>query len=559
MSSVARKRSFRALVVTHFLTIINDNLYKFLLVFSLLEGKNLEENARILSLVSFFFALPYILLAPFSGSLADRFQKRNIILLTRVVEIFCAILGVYFFHIHSVMGGYLVLVLMACHSAIFGPAKMGILPEMLPLEELSKANGSMTAATYSGSILGSCLAPLMVDLTKDYVTNSYELSACFCVASSILSLFVALRIRASNVKNKGQKIAYVSFKNLWAVFLETRNIAYLTVSVFLVAFFLFVGAYVQLQIIPFVEFTLGYSKHYGAYLFPIVAVGMGVGSYMAGWISGKDIKLGFSPLAAVGVGLSMMVLCLLSFSITAVLLLLFCLGLFGGIYQVPLHAYIQFVSPEHKRGQVLALNNFLDFSGVLLAAGFVRLLGSGLHLTPDQSFLYMGSLVVCFAALSLWLLKEQVYRLLLTRVLSRQLGQSFSSPKAEDVSCFFVSATSYKEARRILALFPKTIRSRMFILDKKLQPGWTTYLIPHCVTTVFSYGIEGQAFVDWIDLQVREIHELLKKQPSLGVVCLGDQSQSQFFFAQLQASGVSMRNVTLVQDPGPKYSLLLAE
>lgn len=114
----------------------------------------------------------------------------------------------------------------------------------------------------------------------------------------------------------------------------------------------------------------------------------------------------------------------------------FCLGLFGGIYQVPLHAYIQFVSPEHKRGQVLALNNFLDFSGVLLAAGFVRLLGSGLHLTPDQSFLYMGSLVVCFAVLSLWLLKEHVYRLLLTRVLSRQLGQSFTSPKAEEVSCF---------------------------------------------------------------------------------------------------------------------------
>ncbi len=559
MSIVARKRSFQALVVTHFLTIINDNLYKFLLVFSLLEGKTLEENAKILSLVSFFFALPYILLAPFSGSLADRFQKRNIILLTRVAEIFCAILGVYFFHIHSVLGGYLVLVLMACHSAIFGPAKMGILPEMLPIEELSKANGAMTAATYSGSILGSCLAPLMVDLTQDFIANSYELSAWFCVISSILSLFIAFRIRASNVKNKQQKIAYVSFKNLWGVFKETRNIAYLTTSVFLVAFFLFVGAYVQLQIIPFVEFTLGYSKHYGAYLFPIVAGGMGVGSYMAGWVSGKDIKLGFSPLAAVGVGFSMMVLCLLSSSIAAVLILLFCLGLFGGIYQVPLHAYIQFVSPEHKRGQVLALNNFLDFSGVLLAAGFVRLLGSGLRLTPDQSFLYMGSLVMCLAVLSLWLFKEHVYRLLLARVLKRQLGESFASPKADDVRCFFVPATSYRETRRILSLFPKTVRSRVFILDKKLQPGWTTYLIPHCVTTIFSYGVEGTAFTNWIDQQVEEVRQLLKKQPSLGVVCLGDQSQSQFFFAQLRASGLAAQYVTLVRDAGTKYSLHLSE
>ena len=307
------------------------------------------------------------------------------------------------------------------------------------------------------------------------------------------------------------------------------------------------------------EFTLGYSKHYGAYLFPIVAVGMGVGSYMAGWVSGKDIKLGFSPLAAVGVGFSMMVLCLLSSSIAAVLILLFCLGLFGGIYQVPLHAYIQFVSPEHKRGQVLALNNFLDFSGVLLAAGFVRLLGSGLRLTPDQSFLYMGSLVMCLAVLSLWLFKEHVYRLLLARVLKRQLGESFASPKADDVRCFFVPATSYRETRRILSLFPKTVRSRVFILDKKLQPGWTTYLIPHCVTTIFSYGVEGTAFTNWIDQQVEEVRQLLKKQPSLGVVCLGDQSQSQFFFAQLRASGLAAQYVTLVRDAGTKYSLHLSE
>lgn len=83
---------------------------------------------------------------------------------------------------------------------------MGILPEMLPIEELSKANGAMTAATYSGSILGSCLAPLMVDLTKDFVTNSYELSACFCVVSSVLSLFIALGIRASNVKIKDRRL-----------------------------------------------------------------------------------------------------------------------------------------------------------------------------------------------------------------------------------------------------------------------------------------------------------------------------------------------------------------
>ncbi|CRH47802.1 putative membrane efflux protein [Chlamydia trachomatis] len=76
--------------------------------------------------------------------------------------------------------------------------------------------------------------------------------------------------------------------------------------------------------------------------------------------------------------------------------------------------------------------------------------------------------------------------------------------------------------------------------------------------TIFSYGVEGQAFAQWIDRQVVEVKALLKRQPSLGVVCLGNQAQSQFFFSQLQASGLAVQSGTLVQDSELKYSLHLA-
>ncbi|MEF9519550.1 MFS transporter [Chlamydia crocodili] len=543
-----QKKSFRALVITHFLTILNDNLYKFLLVFFLLEGKSLTENAKILSYVSLFFALPFLLLAPLAGSLSDRYQKRNIILATRLVEIVCTSLGLYFFYIQSAVGGYVVLILMASHTAIFGPAKMGILPEMLPLDYLSKANGIMTAVTYTGSILGSCFAPLLVDLTKNLAVNCYVLSTSFCVISSIVSTFVSLRIRPSNIKNRSQKITYVSFKDLWEILKDTRHVHYLTLSIFLVALFLLVGAYTQVEIIPFVEFTLGYPKHYGGYLFPLVALGVGVGSYVTGWLSGKDIKLGYVPIMTLGLGIAFMGLYAVSCSLVGVMFFLLLLGFLGGVYQVPLHAYVQYASPEHKRGQILAGNNFLDFVGVLIAAGIVRILGSGLSLPPETSFLYMGIIIFCIGLWILWIWKELVYRLVLSAVLVRQLGSYLRLPKSIIPVCYMVCTHSYQEVRRVLAMLPKTIRSTVVILDQKLQPGWTTRIISYCVPTVISdlNDTSDHSMKEaWAVLQAKRLQVLLKKQPDLCVICLGKEENIEIFSKVLLEQGINIKNIHL--------------
>ncbi|AGW38443.1 MFS transporter [Chlamydia pecorum] len=550
MNVSIRKKSFRALVITHFLTIINDNLYKFLLVFFLLEGKTLAENAKVLSFVSFFFALPFLLLAPLAGSLADRYQKRNIILVTRVIEIFCTVFGAYFFYVQSVFGGYVVLIFMACHTAIFGPAKMGILPEMLPLDQLSKANGIMTAATYTGSILGSCFAPLLVDFMHHFEVNNYVWPAMLGVISSIISTGIAFRIRSSNIKNRHQKIVCVNFKDLWQILKDTRQVHYLTVSIVLVAFFLLVGAYTQVEIISFVEFTLNYPKHYGGYLFPLVALGVGCGSYITGWISGKDIKLGYTPLAAIGISLVFMGLAVSAVSLVFVMMFLLLLGFLGGIYQVPLHAYVQYASPEHKRGQILAANNFLDFFGVLVAAVIVRVLGCGLRLSPEKSFFFMGWLVLFVGVWTLWIWKEHVYRLLLATVLRKQLGSFLKLPSSLQPECYFTEARSYQEVRRILALFPKTMRCMVFVLDQKLQPGWTTRLISYCVPTAISPTKNSKTSSQkaWEITQAEYIQTALQKLPSLCVICLGSPESSQEFISTLSMQGMELKHIELAQN-----------
>lgn len=539
--NLTTKKSFFALVVTHFFTILNDNLYKFLLVFFLLEGKSLQENAKILSYVSLFFALPFLILAPLAGSLSDRYQKRNIIFATRLAEIFCTLLGLYFFYIQSSVGGYIVLVLMASHTAIFGPAKLGILPEILPLDSLSKANGIMTAATYSGSILGSCLAPILVDVTGRVSINGYVISTFCCLLFSIVSMIISLKITPSNVKNKGQKISYVSFKELWSVLQETRQVRHLMASIFLLAFFLLVGAYIQLEIIPFVEFTLGYPKHYGGFLFPLVALGVGAGSYIAGWFSGKDIKLGFTPLAMIGIGLAFIGLYVFSFSLIALMVCLLLLGFLGGVYQVPLNAYIQYAGPKHKRGQILSINSFLDFVGVLIASLIVRLLGSGLNLSPDFSFFYIGCIVMMLGGWLLWFWRGLVYRLLLNWVLKKQL---IGHLKIEDLSgtTYFCHVQSFREVRRALAMLPKTLQCVVVILNQSQQSIWITRLISYCIPTFVSYALNKNSLSA---RQMQSLKMLIRKQPDLGIVCLGSPSHAAQFAKYLKHQGIHLTHLSL--------------
>lgn len=517
------KKSFRALIITHFFTILNDNLYKFLLVFFLLEGKTLQENAKILSRVSLFFALPFLLLAPLAGSLSDRYQKKNIILATRLIEILCTTLGLYFFYIRSDVGGYIVLIFMACHTAIFGPAKLGILPEILPLDYLSKANGIMTAALYAGSILGSCLAslaPLLPDLTRNPSINGYVFSSFFCVLISVISMFVSLKISASNVKNKGQKISYVSFRELWETLQESRRVRNLIPCIFLLAFFLLVGAYVQVEIIPFVEFTLGYPKHYGVYLFPLVALGVGAGSYIAGGLSGRDIKLGYTPLAMVGIGAAFIGLYVFSFSLVALIVCLLALGFFGGVYQVPLHAYVQYAGPEHKRGQILSINSFLDFVGVLIASMIVGVLGSSLNLSPELSFFYIGCIVIGLGIWCLWFWREPVYRLLLAWLLKKQIIGCLKLEKFTDTT-YFCAAASFREARRVLAMLPKTLQCSIVVMNCSQKNIWKARLIAYCLPTFVSAGKNVLS-----TKQLNVLETLSQRQPDLCIICIGGQEQS---------------------------------
>ena len=160
------------------------------------------------------------------------------------------------------------------------------------------------------------------------------------------------------------------------------------------AFFLFVGAFTQLNIIPFAVQSLNLSDIQGGYLFFLTALGIGTGALIAGKISGRIVELGLVPIGALGISLCAFMLDIFSTHLWIVIPLVTLVGIFGGIYEIPLDSYIQVASPRKSRGQMVAATNFMSFVGVLLASGFIYLNSEVLGLKSDKGFTIIGLLTM---------------------------------------------------------------------------------------------------------------------------------------------------------------------
>jgi acyl-[acyl-carrier-protein]-phospholipid O-acyltransferase/long-chain-fatty-acid--[acyl-carrier-protein] ligase len=122
--ALLRSRRFLPLFVTQFLGALNDNFFKNALVI-LVTYRLAQEaglNGQILvTAAAGLFILPFFLFSATSGLLADKFEKRRLILIVKASEIvFMAIAAAGFYSGHVVLL-MTVLFLMGVHSTFFGP------------------------------------------------------------------------------------------------------------------------------------------------------------------------------------------------------------------------------------------------------------------------------------------------------------------------------------------------------------------------------------------------------------------------------------------------------
>jgi len=409
-SDLLRRRGFASLLIAQALSVFNDNAFKYILSLVVIaRATSAAEQSRLVALASAVFVLPYILFSSYAGQVADRLSKRRAIMILKALEILLMTLGalaIWAGHIPAMLA---VLFLEGTHSAFLAPAKEGILPQMLPDEDLSRANGLLQLTIYTMIVVGPVVAGLARPLFPGRPYQPVALLALVALASYAVSFGIT---RVPPLAPE-ERFRWNVAGQFWRNFSEIRSNRALLLTVLGIAYFWFLGAVYLQNVLIYGRQLLGLGDRELTLLNACVSIGIGLGAFLAGKLSGDQVELGLVPLGSIGLGVFALDLFFAKHSFGHALAGHFLLGACGGLFIVPLEAFLQQRAGEKTKGRVIAASNVLTFAAVFAGSGWLLLLTNVLKLRPDQVLLVMGALSFAATAYILTLLPDFTVRLCL--------------------------------------------------------------------------------------------------------------------------------------------------
>lgn len=457
-------RGFLWLNTAQFFGALNDNIFKLFIIFSLIALRGSEAASEVTATAGAVFVLPFLLFVALAGVLADRISKRTITVAVKVCEVFVMALGTWALSRGSAWMLYGILFLMATQSAFFGPAKYGIVPELAGRARLSRANSYIQAFTYLAIILGTGLAPFLSRVTGE----QYAKAAIYCVGFAFIGWVAALFIPPTPAAGATAKASIFFVRDIWRTLRYVARDGYLMLAVVASAYFLLIGAFMQMNIIPYGMEVLNYSQENSAYLFLFAAFGIGAGSLGAGRLSGRNIEFGLVPVGAFVLTISVVGLAFVAANLTAISLLILFAGIGAGLFIVPLQAFIQFRSPRERLGEILAASSFLSWVGVLVASGLLWLFSEGMRLNARQGFLIIGLLTLGLTVVTLKILPDFLLRFIVvavTRTAYRLRLVGIEHLPVEGPGLIVANHVSWSDALLVLASSQRRVR---FIMAREV-------------------------------------------------------------------------------------------
>jgi acyl-[acyl-carrier-protein]-phospholipid O-acyltransferase/long-chain-fatty-acid--[acyl-carrier-protein] ligase len=456
------ERGFWSLIVTQFQNAFSDNALRNLVIFLIVgAGLPAAERDRMVLIIGTLFSAPFILFSMAGGFLADRFSKRAVTIGTKLSELPLMLLAIAGLALN--LHGFLLLAifLMGVRSALFGPAKYGLLPELLAPKRLSWGNGVLELGTFVAIILGTVAGGWLCETFRGRQIWSGAALLAVAVAGLAASFGIS-RVPAADPAKK----FHANF--LADLFAQVRLISgdrVLWLSVLGNTYFWFLGMLLQLNIVFLGTDVLQITATQISYLMAVLAIGIGVGSFAAGYLSGGKIEYGLIPLGALGLCVFGAALAQPGLTATGVAWELAGFGFFAGFFAVPVNALIQHRPDPARKGGVLAAANLLSFAGIFAASGVYFLMTSVAHLSPRAVFLLSAAATLAGTVYVLVLLPDALLRLLfwmLTRTIYRLRVVGRDNIPERGGALFVCNHLSFVDALLLNAATDRPIRFIMF-------------------------------------------------------------------------------------------------
>ncbi len=447
-----RSRSWIGYLVAVFLNAFNDNAFKVLVGLALLRTLPPDaahgQGGILLAAVSALFIIPFLLFSSWAGSLADRYSKRTVFVVMSGYEIFAMLLAAAGFATmttepgtaigvaadagHAVSGvlasgnawspGSLSLIAAAlfwtgAQSAFYSPAKYGLIPELLPESEISRANGQVEAATFAAIVLGTAFGGFILPWTG----GRPEIASLACVGVAVLGVAASRLVAPVAPADPGARTAWLNpFGETFRVLRDALGERPLAAAMGGLAFFWFLGAIIQMAALLLARHALfagqpdAVIESRTGLLLAVLSLGIGIGSLVAGRLSHERIEPGLVIPGALGTAAFLASIAFLESPVAAALAF-GALGFAAGFFAVPLQSAVQGYAPPRRRGAFLGASNFVVFTAILASSAVLPALQ---RVTSDAHGVFLAlSLLTVLAALglALWDPQFRARFILLTR------------------------------------------------------------------------------------------------------------------------------------------------
>lgn len=414
--ALMNQRRFLPLFVTQFLGAMNDNLFKTAMVlFVIYNLYNDPKQEEVFSgIASAVFIIPFFLLSAVAGQLADAYDKARMIRIVKTAEIGIMIIGGAGLLIGNVPLMMIALFSMGVHSTFFGPIKYAILPQHLEADQVLGGTGLVEAGTYIAILAGTILAGFI----------DHNIAAALVLGLAIIGWFAGREVPPAPPIGDDHAIDWNIFRASYRLVADTLHIRRLFLAIVSISFFWAIGAVLFVQFPPLVKNVLQADKSVASMFLAIFSVGIAIGSIAINRLLKGHVSARYAPGSVVAMGAFVLAFHFIAkfwvqapagtlydfwgfFTHPGAPILLICLlaiAISGGMFVVPLYAFLTTTVPKSQTARTVGANNLVN-AGCMVVGCALALGLSALGISATDQFIMTAAMCLVSAWLA-WLLHK---------------------------------------------------------------------------------------------------------------------------------------------------------